>query len=126
MKYASYVCDYCKDGDEFPENDIREEYLCPRCGRKMWYLMTEERDENTGEKIDYCVEDERDVTSPPPFANNIPHNKYNNPTVTCPYCQSTNCKRITATAKAVNIALFGIFGNKRRYQWHCEECKSDF
>lgn len=126
MKYASYVCDYCKDGDEFPENDIREEYLCPRCGRKMWYLMTEERDENTGEKIDYCVEDERDVTSPPPFTNNIPHNKYNNPTITCPYCKSTNCKRITATAKAVNIALFGIFGNKRRYQWHCNECKSDF
>ena len=48
------------------------------------------------------------------------------PTITCPYCQSTNCKKITATAKAVNIALFGIFGNKRRYQWHCNKCGSDF
>lgn len=48
------------------------------------------------------------------------------PTVTCPYCKSTKCKRITATAKAINVALFGIFGNKRRYQWHCNECKSDF
>ena len=48
------------------------------------------------------------------------------PTITCPYCKSTDCKKITATAKAVNIALFGIFGNKRRYQWHCNNCKSDF
>lgn len=48
------------------------------------------------------------------------------PTITCPYCKSTDCKKITATAKAVNVALFGIFGNKRRYQWHCNSCKSDF
>ena len=48
------------------------------------------------------------------------------PTITCPYCKSTDCKKITTTAKAVNIALFGIFGNKRRYQWHCKKCGSDF
>ena len=46
--------------------------------------------------------------------------------VVCPYCKSTDCKKITTTAKAVNIALFGLFGNKRRYQWHCEKCGSDF
>ena len=48
------------------------------------------------------------------------------PIITCPYCQSTNTKKITATAKAVNVALFGIFGNKRKYQWHCNNCNSDF
>ena len=48
------------------------------------------------------------------------------PTITCPYCKSTDCKKITTTAKAVNIALFGIFGNKRRYQWHYQKCGSDF
>ncbi len=48
------------------------------------------------------------------------------PTVSCPYCKSTNTKKITSTEKAVNIALFGIFGNKRKYQWHCNNCKSDF
>lgn len=48
------------------------------------------------------------------------------PVITCPYCKSTNTKRITATAKAINIALFGIYGNKRKYQWHCNNCKSDF
>lgn len=48
---------------------------------------------------------------------NIPH---------CPYCNSTNLLRITAKDKIVNIALFGLLGNKRRYQWHCIDCNSDF
>lgn len=128
MKYASYVCDYCKDGDEFPENDVREEYLCPRCGRKMWYLMTVDRDDNTGEQIDYCVEDERDISSPPPFANNVPHKKYNSkPTITCPYCQSANCKKISGLSKAVSVGLWGIFAlGKTTKQWHCNNCGSDF
>lgn len=44
----------------------------------------------------------------------------------CPYCNSNDLKRITTTAKAVNIAMFGLLGNKRKYQWHCNNCKSDF
>lgn len=48
------------------------------------------------------------------------------PIVKCPYCQSDNTKKISSTAKAVNIAMFGLFGNKRKYQWHCNNCNSDF
>ena len=48
------------------------------------------------------------------------------PKVTCPYCKSANTKKISSMAKATNIALFGIFGNKRKYQWHCNNCGSDF
>lgn len=44
----------------------------------------------------------------------------------CPYCHSKNTTKITTTAKAVNIALFGLLGNKRKHQWHCDNCKSDF
>lgn len=44
----------------------------------------------------------------------------------CPYCHSHNTTKITATAKAVNTAMFGVLGQKRRYQWHCNQCKSDF
>ncbi|MCM1237321.1 MAG: hypothetical protein NC489_45215 [Ruminococcus flavefaciens] len=46
--------------------------------------------------------------------------------VHCPYCNSVNVKKISATSKAVNTALFGIFGTKRNKQWHCEKCGSDF
>lgn len=49
------------------------------------------------------------------------------PTVTCPYCQSTNTKKISNTSKAMSVGLFGIFGmSKVNKQWHCNNCKSDF
>lgn len=41
--------------------------------------------------------------------NNIKNYK-STPTVTCPYCQSTNTKKITVTQRAVKTGLFGIFG----------------
>lgn len=46
--------------------------------------------------------------------------------VNCPYCNSTNTKKISSSEKVFNIAMFGIFGNKRKYQWHCNNCNSDF
>lgn len=49
-----------------------------------------------------------------------------NPVVTCPYCNSTNTKKISLTAKAVNTALFGILGTKRHKQWHCNKCGSEW
>lgn len=49
------------------------------------------------------------------------------PTITCPYCQSTNTKRISGLSKAGSVALFGIFAlGKTTKQWHCNECGSDF
>lgn len=44
----------------------------------------------------------------------------------CPYCHSHKTSKITITAKAVNTAMFGVFGQKRNYQWHCNNCKSNF
>ncbi|WP_418752479.1 zinc-ribbon domain-containing protein [Frisingicoccus sp.] len=44
----------------------------------------------------------------------------------CPTCGSTNVQKISVTSKAVNTALFGIFGTKRHKNYHCNNCKSDF
>lgn len=50
--------------------------------------------------------------------NNTPH---------CPYCNSTNIKKITTRSKVAHTALFGIFSMSRNSkQWHCNNCKSDF
>lgn len=59
----------------------------------------------------------------PPIKETLFHTK---PLVECPYCHSTNTKKIPTTSKAVNTAIFGIFGTKRYKQWHCNHCKSDF
>lgn len=40
----------------------------------------------------------------------------------CPTCGSTDLKKITATQKASNAVLFGLFGNKRKKQFHCNNC----
>ena len=60
------------------------------------------------------------------FQNFEEYEKSQTPTVSCPYCKSTSTSKITTTEKAVNVALFGILGNKRKYQWHCNNCNSDF
>lgn len=45
----------------------------------------------------------------------------------CPYCNSTNIKKITTGSKVAHTALFGIFSISRNSkQWHCNNCKSDF
>lgn len=49
------------------------------------------------------------------------------PLVECPYCHSTNTKKISTSSKVSRVALFGIFSmGKVTKQWHCNNCKSDF
>ena len=56
--------------------------------------------------------------------------KYENKTsnvIICPYCHSTDTKKITNTSKAVHTVLFGIFSiSRNNKQWHCNNCGSDF
>lgn len=40
----------------------------------------------------------------------------------CPTCNSTNIKKISATSKVVNTAVFGLFGTKRHKTFHCNNC----
>ncbi len=40
----------------------------------------------------------------------------------CPTCQSQNLKKISATSKVVNTAVWGIFGTKRHKTFHCNNC----
>lgn len=40
----------------------------------------------------------------------------------CPTCNSTNVKKISAGAKAVSVGLFGIFSQKVKRQFHCNNC----
>ena len=42
----------------------------------------------------------------------------------CPYCNSESLTKITSLERAVNVAMFGLLGNKRKYQWYCNNCKT--
>ena len=96
------------------ETITNEFKICPKCNKSYPYL------------IDHCAECgystqayknkmkklQEDVEKPL-IQKNIPK---------CPTCNSTNINKISTTSKAVNVALFGLFGNKRKKQFHCNNC----
>lgn len=44
----------------------------------------------------------------------------------CPTCNSTNIKKISGLSKAGSVALFGLFSQKVKKQWHCNSCGSEW
>ena len=52
------------------------------------------------------------------------HEEHNIPK--CPTCGSSNIEIISMTSKITNTMLFGIFGNKRKKQFHCNNCKYEW
>lgn len=109
-----YYCKKCTRTVYFGENDVINE-TCKICGNKM--------------------EKEKPIVTHPKDAIKNVNKKYLylssqsqvKPIIECPYCHSTNTKKITNTSKAVHTALFGIFSiGRNSKQWHCNNCGSDF
>ena len=40
----------------------------------------------------------------------------------CPTCSSKKIKKISGASKATSVALWGLFSQKVRRQWKCENC----
>lgn len=125
-KKAGYLCEKCWEAYSFNIDDVREEYICPKCGDKLFYVSTDEIDSSSGKCINSYREPERKVqNSSESITSEFKH--LNPPTITCPYCHSTDCKKISSLSKAGSVALWGIFAlGKTTKQWHCNSCKSDF
>ena len=84
---------------------------CLVCRYKLRYVEGTER-------VEYC---------PQPIGYKHTSSQPTTPTITCPYCKSTDTKKISGLSKAVSVGLFGIFAlGKTTKQWHCNSCKSDF
>lgn len=49
--------------------------------------------------------------------NNKPH---------CPTCGSTDIKKISGTSKAASVTLWGIFSQKVKKTYHCNNCKYEW
>jgi hypothetical protein len=50
----------------------------------------------------------------------------NSNTPHCTVCGSSNLTKISTLSKATNAAMFGLLGNKRKCQWHCNSCGTNF
>ena len=44
----------------------------------------------------------------------------------CPTCQSTDIKKVSTMSKASSVALWGLFSQKVKKQWHCNNCGSEW
>lgn len=93
-KLTNSPCPVCGNTDHILSDSHSEE--CPCCG----YIFNITEDELKKQR-GLCI-------------------KINTPK--CPTCGSTNIKKISSTTKVTNTVLFGIFGNKRKKQFHCESC----
>lgn len=99
--------------------------ICPKCNKK--YNDYDQYCIVCRYKLKYIEGTERVDYVPEPMGKGVTEKTNNKPTVACPYCKSTNTKKISATSKAVHTAFFGIFSISRNSkQWHCNDCNSDF
>lgn len=132
--YVADKCPYCKtemldchtSTDEYENMSVDEQWLWRQEMYNKYVKNSPEFDESlfskTFQERETKYEEEKEKQN---NRSSIP-TKPSEPKITCPYCHRTNTYRISSMAKAANIAMFGIFGNKRKYQWHCNNCNSDF
>lgn len=100
------------------------EIECPRCGCKTSYQKI--LGNNTAE-FGECTSCGK-MTYHKQLNELNTQNVFSNPqNIQCPYCKSTNVKKISATSKVTHTALFGLASMKKvNSNWHCNNCKSDF
>ena len=101
-------------------------YQCPNCGRMYNY-------EERKDILYTCINCQTKLKRPDEIfkienpAKHLIPDKPIKPIVTCPYCNSTDTKKISNTSKAIAVGLFGIFAlGKANKEWHCNNCNSDF
>lgn len=104
------ICEKCGSTKIFANNiEGFQVEVCEDClNVKKYYTDKEQRD-----KYNLKIQQEKEQTG-------------RLPTVVCPYCQSTNLKKLDVIDRGVSFGLFGFASSKVGKQWHCNNCKSDF
>lgn len=97
-----------------------KQIVCPRCGHNESYIRIANDDGSEFGECKSCGK-----LTYLNLKNTSGSDKQ--PTIKCPYCGSTNTKKISTASKVGSVALFGIFAaGKVSKEWHCNNCKSDF
>lgn len=95
---------------------------CPNCGNMESY----KRITFSGVEYGVCTKCNKMTYSTLGGSTHTPAYA-NKPKVTCPFCQSTNCKKISGASKIGKVALFGVFAaGSVSKTWHCNNCGSNF
>lgn len=96
-----------KEFDEYKEG----KQICPDCGKQLEYYETEIIENNSDLVVKRFKESEENM-----------HNSQFSNMPKCPTCSSTNVKRVSGTSKAISVVMFGLFSQKAKKQFHCNNC----
>ena len=119
---------------------------CPRCLKSSLKLNGQENicsfchvqeiDSIVGtiQEIYHYTENHPELKQSPEFSeeaynkriNYVPVEYGSSNSVKCPYCKSTNTKKIGVVSRSTSFGLFGFGSSKVGKQWHCNNCGSDF
>ena len=80
--------------------------ICPECGHITRFATPEEEAQMEQNRRLYEIQ--------------------NSNKVTCPYCSSTNIRKISTVSRMVSTGLLGLGSKKIGKQYHCNNCGSDF
>ena len=95
-----------------------KEIICPHCGYNISDIILLNI---SGTEYGECQKCHKSTYS---IIKSI---KPSNSNAKCPYCNSMDTKKISATSKIVNATIFGVFSlGKISKQWHCNKCNSNF
>lgn len=102
-------CPNC--GREYHKNELK--FYCGNCNHKL----KEEEEVTTVKHPELYQRDYKVIGEV---------NGSSTSSISCPYCHSTNTKKISGTSRWFSTGLFGLASSKIGKQWHCNSCKSDF
>lgn len=120
------ICPTCGHIKEYMKQDFIDNFQCPDCNCLEGTL--EENKNLIAVRCKHCgkqvivLEKHTTVDHRTKTLEKQQESSISDSTPKCPTCGSTNIKKISSTVKATNTVLFGIFGNKRKKQFHCEAC----
>lgn len=105
------------------------EIVCPMCGYTLSDLYIVNGPKGTGKRAHCkkCKAITLDEHTPNPNYVEPNDKRPAAPIVTCPFCQSTNCKKISTASKIGKVTMFGILAaGAVSKTWHCNNCGSNF
>lgn len=111
-------------------------YYCKKCGISKYIITGQEFDgvcKCCKQIMDFEGENEYRPNNGLKAINDCNTNSLNSefvkpskPTISCPYCKSTNTKKISATERVASIAMLGIFSRKINKSFKCNNCGGTF
>jgi DNA-directed RNA polymerase subunit RPC12/RpoP len=96
---------------------------CPRCGHGFARVYI--TDSITSPKIAKCQKCWEEI--PTQASRSYDEMINNQQGVTCPFCNSTDCKKISGSSKVGKVLMWGVLAaGSVGKTWHCNSCGSNF